>query len=784
MKKTFIIFALLLSYFAQSQTNTQTIKGRVIDQQSKSALVGVMVAIVTVEPLKGTVSDQNGAFRLTDVPLGRHTLKVSLMGYSDQFLANMVVTAGKETIVEVELEERINTLQEVSVRAVGQKINIERGLTPVSAKVFDADESRRYAGSRNDVARMAAGFAGVVLTNDNRNDIIIRGNSPTGLLWKLEGVDIPNPNHFGALGVTGGPVSMLNNNVLSKSSFLTGAFPSVYGNATAGVFDLQMRNGNADKREYMAQMGFNGLEAGAEGYFSKKSQASYMVNYRYSFLGLLQKLGVNFGTGSALPRYQDLTFKVNIPTQSLGTFAIFGLSGKSGIGFEPSTDANFYSSSDENLNYKTNMNVVGISNTLFFGNKTYGKLTLSVSRAGVMSEVDEITKTGDKIKIQPNYRENSYEQRSTLNYVLNTKFNAKNTLTVGAIINNLSMHYLDSSYDEPTKKFITGRNFDGSSIFMQTYSNWQWRPSNALTVNTGLYYQRFALNGSQSVEPRLGLRYTVSPSASLSLGLGRHSQLQGLQIYFNKKQTGPNTYTQPNQNLGFTFSNHAVLGYQQQLSARTSLKVEAYYQALSGVPVDSKLSAFSLVNSGSDFGVVDRTDLLNNGTARNYGLDLTLERTFDKYYYLVTASVFESKYKGSDNIERNTFYATQHVVNVLAGREFKIGKKNVLAFDTKITTAGGKRFTPIDLEASRKAGGTVRDATHIFEGQFKDYFRADIKVTFRRNGKHTMQEWFVDINNVSNTRNIFAQSYSPTKNAIVTNYQLGLYPNVNYRIVF
>lgn len=784
MKKLLTIFTLLLSHLAHTQTNAQTIKGRVIDQQSKSPLVGVTVSVITIEPLKGGASDSNGAFRLSDIPLGRHTLKVSLVGYSDQILPNVVVTAGKENIIDIELEERVSTLQEVSIRAIGQRTNIERGLTPVSAKTFDADESRRYAGSRNDVARMAAGFAGVVLTNDNRNDIIIRGNSPTGLLWKLEGVDIPNPNHFGALGITGGPVSMLNNNVMAKSSFLTGAFPSVYGNATAGVFDLQMRNGNADKREYMAQMGFNGLEGGAEGYFSKKSQASYLINYRYSFLELLQKLGINFGTGSAIPRYQDLTLKVNTPTQKLGTFSVFSLNGISGIGFEPSTDASFYSSNSENLNYKTRMNVIGVSNTLFYGNKTYGKLTLSVSRAGVLSGVDAITKTGDKILIRPEYREDSYEQRTALNYMFNTKFNAKNTLTAGVIINNMSMHYLDSSYNEKTKKFITGRDFDGNAAFVQAYTNWQWRPSDALTVNTGLYYQRFALNGSQSLEPRLGLRYNASPRASFSLGLGRHSQLQGLQIYFNKKQTGATTYTQPNQNLGFTFSNHAVLGYQQQLSARTSLKLESYYQALSGVPVDAKSSAFSLVNSGSDFGVVDRTDLLNNGTARNYGIDLTLERTFDKYYYLVTASVFESKYKGSDGVERNTFYAGQYVANVLAGREFGVGKKSVLAFDTKVTVAGGKRFTPIDLEASRKAGGTVRDTDRIFEGQFKDYFRADVKVTLRRNGKNIMQEWFVDINNVLNTANIFGQSYSPSKNAITTSYQLGLYPNINYRIVF
>ena len=781
MKALSTLLLVAASLFSQAQT--QIIKGHITDQQSKASIAGATVMVMDLESIQGTTANAEGFFKLTDIPLGRHTLRVSLMGFTEQILQNIVVTAGKETIIDIELTEKVNMLQEVSVRGIGQKTNIERGFVPVSFKTFDADESRRYAGSRNDVARMAAGFAGVVLTNDSRNDIVIRGNSPVGLLWKLEGVDVPNPNHFGALGVTGGPVSMLNNNVLAKSSFLTGAFPSIYGNATAGVFDLQMRKGNSDKREYMAQMGFNGLEAGAEGYFSKSSQASYLVNYRYSFLGLLQKLGINFGTGSSIPRYQDLTFKVYMPTAKLGTFSVFGLMGNSGIGFKPAEEGSFYNQSSENLNYNTNMSVFGISNTLFYGAKTYGKITLATTCAGVQSASDSISKLPDgNIKIKPTYRDDSYEQRSSLSYILNTKFNAQHTLTAGVVFNMFSLRYIDSSYYYSQKRFRTNHDFSGNTSLVQSYLNWQWRPSNAITVNSGLYYQQFMLNNHSSLEPRLGLRWNINPIQSLSIGVGRHSQIQSLQVYFNQQQNSSRLET--NRNLDFTFSDQIVLGYQRSLSKKASLKIETYYQSLSQVPVDTKSSAFSILNSGSDFGVVDRTDLVNKGTGKNYGIDLTLERTFDKFYYLVTTSVFKSLYKGSDGIERSTFYDGGYVVNVLAGREFRINKKSILAFDTKITSAGGKRFTPINLVASKQAGETVRDATRTFEGQLKDYFRCDFKITYRVNGKKAMQEWFFDMNNMFNNYNVFSQTYNAKADALSTTYQLGFFPNFNYRITF
>ncbi|MCU0469549.1 MAG: TonB-dependent receptor [Arcicella sp.] len=777
-----ILISLAITAFAQEFT--QNIKGRIIDQQSKSPLVGVNIIVLDTKPIQASTTDTEGFFKIPNVSLGRNILKISYIGYKEQIIPNVLVTSGKEVILNLEMDEQITNIQEVTVTAVVQRSNIDRGLVTVSGKSFDIEDTRRFAGSRNDPARMVAGFAGVTSSNDSRNDIIIRGNTPSGVLWRLEGVDIPNPNHFGSLGSTGGPVSMLNNNLLGKSAFLTGAFPAMYGNATAGVFDLQMRNGNHEKHEFMGQMGFNGVEFGAEGPFSKNSKASYLINYRYSVLDLIKKIGLNFGTGAAVPAYQDLSLKINLPTEHLGTFSLFGLGGKSKIKFSDEQKENFYSGDGQNIDYQTSMGLVGLSNTYFFTPKISGKATISWSGSSEDVINDEVLKDSNgKVTTRPDYRNNSFQNRVAFSYVLNQKLNAKNSFVAGFTYNHFRLNYIDSTRTEGSK-FITLRNFKGNTGFVQGYGNWQTRPSDKLTINAGIYYQQLLLNNTFAIEPRAGLRYNLPNNQSISFGIGRNSQLQVLQLYFNNKAEN-GSYSETNRNLDMTRSDQIVLGYERNLGAKTRLKLETYYQSLSNIPVDKKLSNYSVLNIGADFGTNDKTDLQNTGTGRNYGAELTVERTFsDGYYYLATVSVFDSKYKGSNGLEHNTAFNGNYTVNLLAGKEFHVGKKTVISFDTKITTAGGKRFTPIDYEASKKAQKVVLFTDRSYESSYKDYFRADFKITLRRNGKNIMQEWFLDLQNVSNTRNIFEQTYKPATNELTTTYQLGFFPNFNYRIQF
>jgi hypothetical protein len=661
-------------------------------------------------------------------------------------------------------------------------------LATVSARSFNVEETGRYAGSRNDPARMAANFAGVSGANDARNDIIIRGNSPAGVLWRLEGIDIPSPNHFSSLGTTGGPVSMLNNNVLDKSDFMTAAFPANYGNALAGVFDLQMRHGNNEKREYLGQVGFNGFEFGAEGPFSKKSRASYLFNYRYSTLGVFKAVGINFGTGAAVPEYQDFSFKIDLPTLKAGRFALFGVGGLNEINLLGSqTDMSkpdLYGNFTQDIFNINNMGVAGISHTFFYNSNTYSKITLAASSSSNITRVDSLDRSGVDMVSNPFFRMNFLTRKYSANAMLNKKLNARNTLTAGIITDLYDIRLVDSV--QILGRFYTRRNTTGVSLLAQAYTQWQHRFSNELTLNSGLHYQNYMLNNTSSLEPRTGLRYQFTPSQALNAGYGLHSQMQALTTYFTQTELKNGQSIMTNKDLGFTKSHHYVIGYDNSLSKNLRLKAETYYQYITGAAVSPRLRSFSSLNVGADFGVPSVDSLMNNGSGRNYGVEFTLEKFYsNNYYFLVTTSLFDSKYRGFDGVLRNTPFNGGYVFNFLLGKEFHLGNKsNILSIDLKFTSAGGRYMTPILLEESRAKGETVLDRDLAYTEKVKDYLRTDLKISFRKNTKRLTHEWSLDISNVLNTKNVFNKDYNPVSEEIITNYQLGIFPVPQYRILF
>ena len=681
--RTLSLSIICLPTYSQLLAQTQTIRGRILDKQSKFPLIGANVVVLGTNPLKGAASDANGYFVINEVPLGRHQIRISYLGYQEQTIPNVLVNAGKQTILNLALQESIEMGEEIVIKAEKDKTRTNNEMALLSARGFTIEETSRYAGSRNDPSRMAQNFAGVSGSNDSRNDIIIRGNSPTGLLWRLDGIDIPNPSHFGALGTTGGPVSMLNYNTLANSDFLTGAFPAEYGNAVSGVFDLQMRTGNNSKREYMAQIGFNGFELGAEGPFSKNSNATYMANYRYSTLALFNAVGISFGTGTAIPNYQDLSFKVDVPTKNAGRFSVFGVGGFSNIDLlssETEFDPNdLFTQSSDDIRQKTSMGVVGFTHLYFFNKKTYSQLNLAVSRATEGVTIDSVIRDDVSKQVQQLiYRGalNFEQVKYTLREQINHKINARNNINLGVILDWYQISMVDSFLVDNGSRFRKLRDFDGGSALLRGYFQWQHRFNDQLTLNAGVHYQQFLLNNVNAIEPRAALKYSFTPTQSISIGAGMHSQLQPLQVYFQEQE---GTGIRSNENLGFTQSSHLVFGYDNSLTPNLRLKVEAYYQQLSNVPVDPTLPQFSLINAGTDFGIPSRDNLVNEGTGTNYGVEVTLEKFYSKgYYFLLTGSFFESKYEGFDKVERNTAFNGNFVANGLFGKEWKIGKKNTL----------------------------------------------------------------------------------------------------------
>ena len=416
--------------FSQGISLTQVIKGTIVDEQSGSVLHNASVILEGGNNPKTDISDSSGNFKLKNVPVGRQTIRITLIGYEEAVVRNIEVTSSKEVVLEIRLREKIKKLDEVVIKAGKQKSKAINEAALVSARQFSMDEAVRYAGTRNDPSRMAQNFAGVSGGNDARNDIIIRGNSPAGILWRMEGIDIPNPNHYSTLGSTGGPVTILNTNTLKNSDFLTSAFPAQYGNAVAGVFDLRMRNGNNEKYEFLGQAGFNGFEFGAEGPLSKVAKSSFLINYRYSLVAVIQKVGLSVGTGSATPYYQDLNFKFNIPTKKAGTFSLFGMGGESHIKFGAIDENNLYATNDGSLrerDFRSLTGVTGLTHTYFFNPATSGRLMLAVS--GFDSKYRENFYNAEPDSTA--YYKKNTQVKYSVGYNFNKKFNSKNQLTAG-----------------------------------------------------------------------------------------------------------------------------------------------------------------------------------------------------------------------------------------------------------------------------------------------------------------------------------------------------------------
>ncbi len=788
MKKHIVfIFSLFFSLCsaAQSVSFTQTIKGVVLDEQSGNVLFGATVTIT--ENNNSAITDAQGFFKLSDISIGRQNVKVTAIGYEDAFVQNIEVTSSKEVVLEIKLKEKVKRLDDVTIKTSKSKSKALNEAAVVSARQLSIDEAFRYSGTRSDPSRMAQNFAGVSGSNDGRNDIIIRGNSPVGVLWRMDGIDIPNPNHFSTLGATGGPVSMLNINTLKNSDFLTSAFPAQYGNALSGVFDLKLRNGNNEKHEFLGQAGFNGFEFGAEGPINKKTKASYLVNYRYSLVAALQGIGLNFGTGSATPYYQDGTYKINLPTKNAGTFSLFGVIGESHINFPPETqgDDNLYSTSDGSIRdrrFKSLTAFNGLSHSYFFNANTSGKLTVAISNFA--SKYNEDIVTSGKPNTLGFFRK-SDQTKFSLGYNFNKKFNARNVLTSGinADINNLKLR---QDYIPDGDSILTNLiNSNEKATLLRAFVNFGHRFSDKFSTNLGLYYQHFSLNNSNSIEPRWNLKYQLKQNQSLAFGVGMHSQTQPLEVYFYQSKTPSGQTILTNKDLDFVKSLHTVIGYDINFSKLLRFKTEVYAQYIYNAAVEKTASNFSMLNAGADFVFPNKTNLVNNGNGYNYGLELTLERFLNKgFYYLFTTSIFESKYRGSNEIWRNTAFNSNFVLNALAGKEIKLSKKSTFGIDSKITITGGQRYTPFDVNASKNAGYVIYKEAETFEKQNDTYFRLDLKFSYNRNGKRVTQKWYIDLQNLTNRKNIYLRTLNPKTGAISQINQIGLFPNINYQITF
>lgn len=764
---------MLVILHAQSfgQQYFQVIKGQVRDSESQHPLVGAIVSMTSVNPVLYATCDERGNFRIENVAVGRHSIKISHVGYQEMFFQEMLVGSGKEVDVQVNLIESFKTLDEVVVLGRKKDNTPVNDMISASARSFNVDQSKRFAAAVNDPSRVVLSFAGVSTNDDSNNQIIVRGNSPKGVLWRMEGVEIPNPNHFGRDGASGGAISALSVNVLATSDFLTGAFPAEYGNAISGAFDLRMRKGNSEKREYAMQAGLLGLDFSAEGPMNKNTGASYLANYRYSTLTILSKLGIKIVDDSGTS-FQDGAFKISMPLSKNKVISVWGIGGLSTSNLDKA---------EFRENFKSNRLMSGINLQKHINDRSHTETILSYSATR------QISNRNEKLNLSSSFEE-YINQAVKASVQYNNKLNSRNAIRTGLIVTTLIFNLKDQQNEDQLQKI----NLDQSiaSLIAQPYLQWKSRLSPTLTTNMGVHGLFFHVNGRYSIEPRFGLRWMATRKSTISLAGGLHSKTESLSTYFAQVNTGQATTALVNKNLKLMKSAHIVAGYEFSASDSWRIHTESYYQHHYHVPIGPARTTTSFLLQNSLLNELDGysvDSLSSQGRGRSYGIELTVEKLLnDGLYALLTTSLYQAKYTGRDGIERDSRFNGKFVQNLLIGKEWKFGKSktNIFAINLKELWSGGNRTTPINLERSRIEKKTIRDWSQAYSNPLPNYFRMDFRVSYTKNKSKTTATISLDVQNITNRLNAYDTYFDSVGNKPGLITQTGILPVVNYRLEF
>ena len=791
MKKTLAIFFLLIlfqGFINAQETETevrrspvQNIRGRVIDSSAGFPLVGVTVHAKSDTKSEYQITDIDGYFLFKDLPVDYYDVTFSMVGYEKFTVSRANLVSGRELFITQHLKESVEYLEEITIESFSRKdlpINM-RAL--VSSRSFSLEETTKFAGSYGDPARMAANFAGVMPARDNRNDIIIRGNSPSGLQWKVDGMEIPNPNHFGATGSTGGPITIINTNLLGNSDFLTSGFPAEYSNTIAGVFDLRMRPGNQFSYEHWAQLGWNGLELGTEGPIHHINNSSYIISYRHSIVDIISRMGI---TLPETAHYQDFSYKVNMPTKRFGNFALVGLRGNSYIELKDSykdVDRWMFDSHSEDISNEYRMGVIGLTHNINRGANSLFSTSLYLTGSELTTSID----TFSVVSPEPfRYAHEYSDQRKvSLKSQIKHKFSSQTDFSFGVYADQHIVNFVDSQF--VNNAYVQNVNADDEYLRLyRAYGDVLHRLSSSFNTYFGINFQMLENTGEFVVEPRFNVSYNIRPNHTLSFGSGLHSQMQPLFAYYVVLEN--NTDNNSNGSLKFTRSLHNVLGYDFNLSKDARLKIEAYYQYLFNIPVSVEDSAYSLINYGAEFYIERKGDLKNIGTGENYGVEVTFEKFWSKnYFMLISGSLFESKYTGADGIARNTAFNGNYALNFLAGYEYKPPKRTrALNLGINITYAGGMPYVPYDVDASMANQQVLYDWNNAYTVNREDYRRISFRIGMRRNEDNFSIETAFDFQYRTNYTSVYLDRLDLQTGEIVQTYRMGFYPMGTIRISF
>ncbi len=782
----FLFVFFIVSATLTAQNFLQTVKGTIRDQETRQPIAEANLTFSG--PISGyaVFTDTNGQFKLK-VPAGRWDIVVTHLGYGSKLIQNIQVGTGKEVVLEVGMDAKVYETQEVQVSAGRQT-----WLTPASGssvRTLQSQDATRFAGGYYDPLRMVANFAGITSANsDQSNEIVVRGNSPRGLLWRIEGLEIPNPNHLASgVGNNGGAYSMISTNVLADFDFYTGAFPAEYGNALSGVMDLRLRKGNTDKHEYGLQLSVVGIEAAAEGPVGKTSDNSFLFNMRYANFNFLQKYGIiDIQDLSIVPSSLDWTFKMNFRGKRLGELELFSVGGKSNTGNEASQNKADILKGIRNDEFveEDGLTVIGVRHLKNFRDgKTYVRTIIGFTRA--MENWHEGVVDTNMVHLL-NKKDWFVSPVLRTSVMVNRKVDAKNSLRIGLEYHR-TFADMFSIRRQNAQRFDTLVNRKAQSYYTQAYLQWKFKPADFFELTPALHSTYTSVNNELTFEPRLGLIFNLKGNQSINFGTGIYSRQEPLPIYYFRVKTGTTNRSTINSDLKTTKAFHLVAGYRKSFSNDLRISLEGYFQHLYHVPTSVSVSnTFSMVNISD--GMPD-IDLESDGCSENKGIELTVDKSFShNYYILATVSLFDSNYKASNSNWYSTYYNSNYVFNFVSGKEFKVGKfrQNTLGFNLRNMARGGYRYTPPSYVLSSVKKGIVYEAGQTFASHLPAFDRMDVGVNFRMNRKKSAFNFSLDIQNLLNQHNVYRRTFGYVSGAIAASDKklIGLVPIAGLRYDF
>jgi hypothetical protein len=531
--KKFITTTLIITMFTTlvfGQNLKQTVRGTIIDIDNKLPLIGATVIIPGTAPLIGTATDVNGVFRFDNIPLGRIAVKISYMGYETKTISDIVVNSGKEVVLDLTMQESVTTMDEVVIKAYRKKGEAINDMSQLSTHSVTLEETKRFTGGMDDPARVVSSFAGVVSTPDGSSDIIVRGNSPKYMQWRLDGAEISSPYHMDDQNSSFGALTALNNNLLATSDFYTGAFSSEYGDVISCVYDVKLRPGNNEKFEATGGIGLMGTELTVEGPFKKGYAGSYLFNYRYSTITLINKLGIVDVPG--VVDYQDATFKIVLPTKRAGTFSFYGLGGLSGFSMENmgptglSTPGRPTESALTSKDFfkKNHLANLGINHTMSLNGNSFIKTTLNYSGTGANDDIFE-TDTIRTYNIDNDFKVDSIAPRmhmiqsSIVNSAIrgaitySNKINAKNKIQIGTKYTLYSFNYNQNIYSNEEASLTNINNFKVNLSTINNFISWKHSLNELIDIVAGLHNMNIPAIKKSTLEPRLSINWKINSTS-------------------------------------------------------------------------------------------------------------------------------------------------------------------------------------------------------------------------------------------------------------------------------